>query len=422
MQPDSSTFLITGTTGFLGKLVLEVLLRRREDLGVRRIFVIVRRQGISAEARFQRTVEQSPCLAHLPPDWRSHVNVIEGDLSEPRCGLDDETAARLEGCVTHVIHSAAAVDFNLPLEEATASNVTAALNVVDLAKRCVKLKRLVSVSTAYVTPHPGENVPIEEELATLEGCPKELYDTIRDGRARESELLPRSGHPNTYTFTKNLSEHLVLERARGLPLVLVRPSIISATWRTPFPGWIDSPAAFAAFVALVGSGYMRAIVGNPETRLNLVPADWVAEQLVAASFAPLPDRDPPVRHAVADRHHNPSLAECREVLLDYYRSNPVGRAAKVRYLGPAGVRFRLADLVHNRVPVRLAMLASAKARKRGPQLLSRIALMNRIFPYFTQRTFAFRSSHFFDESRFDRREYLSVVAEGVSRHLLQRPR
>ena len=46
-------FLLTGVTGFLGKVVLEELLRRREELGVERVHVVIRpRKQRSPAERF----------------------------------------------------------------------------------------------------------------------------------------------------------------------------------------------------------------------------------------------------------------------------------------------------------------------------------------------------------------------------------
>lgn len=46
--------------------------------------------------------------------------------------------------------------------------------------------------------------------------------------------------PNTYTFTKALAENLLVDEAGGLPVAIVRPSIVTAAWKEPFPGWIDN--------------------------------------------------------------------------------------------------------------------------------------------------------------------------------------
>ena len=69
---------------------------------------------------------------------------------------------------------------------------------------------------------------------------------------------------------------------------IVRPSIVSACRTHPVPGWIDSGAAFAAFVAMIGAGKLRVLNGDPDTRLDVVPCDAVSRRIVAAAFAPPP--------------------------------------------------------------------------------------------------------------------------------------
>ena len=41
--------------------------------------------------------------------------------------------------------------------------------------------------------------------------------------------------PNTYTYTKAMAETLLLEEAKGLPVAIVRPSIVGASWEEPMP-------------------------------------------------------------------------------------------------------------------------------------------------------------------------------------------
>ena len=42
--------------------------------------------------------------------------------------------------------------------------------------------------------------------------------------------------PNTYTFTKALAENILQTEGAGLPLSIIRPSIVAAAWRDPEPG------------------------------------------------------------------------------------------------------------------------------------------------------------------------------------------
>lgn len=48
--------------------------------------------------------------------------------------------------------------------------------------------------------------------------------------------------PNVYAYTKALGEQLLQKdcRENGIPLAVVRPSIVTASVKEPFPGWIDN--------------------------------------------------------------------------------------------------------------------------------------------------------------------------------------
>jgi fatty acyl-CoA reductase len=41
--------------------------------------------------------------------------------------------------------------------------------------------------------------------------------------------------PNTFTYTKYIAETLLQQEAENLPVVIVRPSTIGASWKDPFP-------------------------------------------------------------------------------------------------------------------------------------------------------------------------------------------
>ena len=111
-------YLLTGATGFLGKVLLEELLRQREELGVAQVSVLIRPRGVvSAEKRFLREVVPSDCFSSLPPDWTDYVAVVEGQLEQPGLDLDQSMRDEITGRVTHVLHAAAAIAFDLTLPE-----------------------------------------------------------------------------------------------------------------------------------------------------------------------------------------------------------------------------------------------------------------------------------------------------------------
>ena len=242
---DREVFL-TGASGFIGKVILESLLARSEALGVSRVHVLLRpKYGQDAAQRFANEVERSRCFLNLSPGWTDRVSVVSGELALPGCGLTSAAASRLAERITHVIHGAASVEFDQPLERAAEDNITSSLNVLELAKGFRRLESMVSLSTAYVTPHPKATrpkktkravdlpaaPPIDEELIPLPYPATGIYNGIRNGEIDEEQLLRETGHPNTYTLSKCIAEHLLAERKGKISLTVLRPSIVSAAWR-----------------------------------------------------------------------------------------------------------------------------------------------------------------------------------------------
>ena len=63
--------------------------------------------------------------------------------------------------------------------------------------------------------------------------------------------LFRGEHPNTYVFTKGLAEQLILDKGQNLPLAIVRPSIVVASWKYPVKGWVDNLNGPTGCVSLI---------------------------------------------------------------------------------------------------------------------------------------------------------------------------
>ncbi len=417
--------LLTGCTGFVGKVVLEELLRRREELGVEAVHLLIRpRRGKTAEERFDQYVVPSPCFSRLEPGWRQYCHPVAGDITSDGLGLAAGDAARLRDEVTHVIHCAASVRFDLPIAQAARINITGALDVLDFARGCPGLRRLVDVSTAYVTPHPGDGVPIHETLVDLPFDPEEVYATIIAGKADERALLAHSRHANTYTLTKCLAEVLLARRRGDTPLTLLRPSIVSACRRYPFPGWIDSRAAYAAFISLLGAGYLRVVRIDPRVAVDLVPCDDVAARIISCAFEPALQAPLVVRHAVAGLQNSGTLADLSGHHERYFQAHPHERPARWAYRGRSTALFRVNEWMHHHVPLRAARMAARMRRRRKEEvkigkLSAALGSLDRVFHYFGHHTFDFRTA-FPPLEDFELSPYLDTISEGISHHLLKR--
>ena len=74
MKTAEREVLLTGVTGFIGKVILESLLARADLLGVRRVHILIRpKSGQDASQRFTNEVERSRCFENLAPGWTDRV-------------------------------------------------------------------------------------------------------------------------------------------------------------------------------------------------------------------------------------------------------------------------------------------------------------------------------------------------------------
>ena len=241
-------------------------------LGVERVHVR-RAAGKRRASRSSASATRSLALAVLRAGsrggWRERVLASSrATAARADSGLDPALAARLAASVTHVMHCAASVELRPARcgEAATANVDERAARARAGAARLPRLDALVDVSTAYVTPHPGDGVPVEERWRRCRGRrPRSTTRSAPGARRADAEaaLLRETGHPNTYTLTKSLAEHLLTERRGGLPLALVRPSIISAASAGRSRAGSTARAAFALFAVAVGTGRMRAVMARP---------------------------------------------------------------------------------------------------------------------------------------------------------------
>ncbi|MDH5235091.1 MAG: 1-acyl-sn-glycerol-3-phosphate acyltransferase, partial [Gemmatimonadota bacterium] len=249
----------------------------------------------------------------------------------------------------------------------------------------------------------------------LPGDATEMLAEIEAETTSDVDWLARTGYPNTYTLTKAIAERLLFERRGSIPLSIVRPSVITASRVTPFPGWIDSTSGFGAFATMIGLGHLRVVVGRPDARLDLIPVDDVSDRVIEEAHAA--QEETTIRHATAGKALSPSVHECWDEIHTYFRMHPIDRRPARRYLGPAGPRFALAEALHHRLPIAFAEMSSPVRRRQAKRLASRLDYLNDVFPYFTTRTFDFRSSRPLD-AEHQPRAFVRTVCRGLAQHVL----
>lgn len=410
--------ILTGATGFVGKVVLFDLLSQKEKLNIDKIFLIIRDKGVrTAKSRFNNEISKSPLFDSLSnKKILESVIPISGEISLKNCDLSDEDTNNLISNTTHIIHCAASVDFDLPIEEATISNIDASINLLELAKKCKNLKKMVAVSTAYVTPHrEGE---IKEELHILPFDAEDTYKDIKLGIADEVRLLKQSGHPNTYTLTKCLSENIIFNRKENVPLTIVRPSIVSSTLKNPYPGWIDSASTIAAFVVLQSIGYCKIINNNKNTKLNFVPCDIVSENIIKETFSTYTGFN--IRYAISAGIKNaPTQVELAKIMHEYFSKYKHGKKPIDWEFADSQNEFIVKDFFKNKLLLNTIGFFNKKSSEKIKKLHSKVDRILSLFEYFTNNTFDFVTKHNDVNIEYDQLEYTKILTEGVSKRILK---
>jgi long-chain acyl-CoA synthetase len=199
---DRKVFLI-GSTGFLGKVTLSMLLHRFPNVG--RVYVTVRaRSQEESETRFWNNVITAPPFDPLRERYgsaldgfiRDKVAIVGGDIAEHNLGFSDEEAQQIADDIDVVINSAGNVTFNPTLESALRTNVVGTQNVIAFTKR-MKRPCLIHISTCFVAGNRSGAVwenddvlgyfPRKDEVKGVEfSVEREILDCAKmSERARE---------------------------------------------------------------------------------------------------------------------------------------------------------------------------------------------------------------------------------------------
>jgi nucleoside-diphosphate-sugar epimerase len=237
------SILLTGVTGFLGKVLLWKIL---DDNQYDKIFVFIRtKKGVSPQERLEKIAMGRDC---------SNIHVLPFDLSELN---EDSFSCDFFDSVQHVIHSAASVSFNNPFLKEYQENVTNTMNLLNsVVTKCNNLKSFVHISTAFVQPRDEKNL--------LKNKTNEIIET-------------NDHHLDTYTQTKNICEHALIRECaqKNIDLKIIRPSIIGPSLSFPYNGFVDNYLASTGAVILYKQGVFKII--SKRHTANIIPVDIVVD-------------------------------------------------------------------------------------------------------------------------------------------------
>src|SRR5215207_444128 len=382
---DGQRIAVTGSTGFLGTALVERLLRCVPGCELVLLIRAGKRSGVEQRAR--REVFRNDAFDRLrdqlgkdgfDAEVARRVTVIAGDVGSDGLRLDDAGRAALASCDI-VIHSAATVAFDSPLDSAVEVNLLGPSRIVTTLNELGVTPHMVSVSTCYVAGNRRGGAPeapvhdspfyvdvdwrrevdgarrarsdADSQSRTPEalvrfrkearaelgaaGTPALAAKTeqrretwvrermVEAGRARAASL----GWPDAYAYTKALGERALLQGRGDVPVTIVRPSIIESSLAEPRPGWIRVFRMAEPVIISYARGLLKEFPGVPEGTVDVIPVDLVVAAIIDAA-AGGPPADGPEVVQVASGSANPlRYRKLVELVQGWFTEHPLYDAA-----------------------------------------------------------------------------------------------
>jgi len=246
----NNTIFLTGATGLVGGHLLARMLHQDKTA---RIVALVRSDSENhARQRLENAVKRLGL--ELSDEDFERIQLVVGDITEDKLGISTEEYDELARQVTHVIHSAASVEFTLSLEEVRKVNTEGTKTIMAFAKRANAMGSLCKVayiSTAYVSG-------------------------MQTGRILEDSDHEPTEFSNTYERAKYEADSYVRSLMAELPIMVFRPSIIVGDSQN---GRTSRFNVLYPMTRLLCKGDLRFIPGSADTKLDVVPVDFVADAI-----------------------------------------------------------------------------------------------------------------------------------------------
>jgi NAD(P)-dependent dehydrogenase (short-subunit alcohol dehydrogenase family) len=254
------SYFVTGATGFIGRYVVEELLRNREG----DIYVLVR---AGSQDKLDRLIAER---------WNSsdRIKPVAGDLTEAKLGVSDDWIAANKGSIDHFFHLAAVYDMTADEQANERMNVQGTRNAVELA----------NALEAGILHHTSS--------VAAAGLYKGLF---REDMFDEGQTLP-----SAYHRTKFESEKIAREEST-VPWRVYRPAIVVGHSQTGEMDKIDGPYYFFKAIQKLRHWLPEwvPLIGPELGYTNIVPVDYVAAAM--DHIAHQPDLDGQAFHLTSPK-------------------------------------------------------------------------------------------------------------------------
>ncbi|KAL8749393.1 MAG: hypothetical protein Q9199_007714, partial [Rusavskia elegans] len=243
--PDAQVVLLTGATGGLGSQLVSQL---SFNPSISKIYCLLR--GQEPLTRLQSSLQDRKLDLQT-----SKITALASDLTLPSLGLDEATFSEMQSSITHIIHAAWPVNFQLPLPSFE-PHIQGLYNLLQLSLSSphtspAKLLFCSSVSTALGAPSPSH-----------------IPESVIEDLDHASDM--------GYGRSKLVGEHIVAAAVRtaGAQASILRIGQVVGDGK--FGMWNDSEA----FPSIVRSALTMGVLPELPIKCEWLPVDTLAECVI----------------------------------------------------------------------------------------------------------------------------------------------
>lgn len=245
IEKDSLHF-ITGATSLFGSEYLSAVLAA--DNRCRCALLIRAKSQSTAEIKANNLMHYLYGGGALYERMRQRIDVYRGDISEKHFGLDLNVWLELSQSINYIFHGASNSNISDSDDNLYSVNVMGTVSVLNFALKCNQLRRMLHISTAYVSGN-------------------------KSGQISPDELDMKRQVNDYYQLSKRVAEKLVREQFEKLPIVILRPSTIVGH---SISGRTISYKAFYYLTRMLITGHRITYPCSKNGKVEAIPADWAA--------------------------------------------------------------------------------------------------------------------------------------------------
>ncbi|XP_052752502.1 putative fatty acyl-CoA reductase CG5065 [Galleria mellonella] len=301
--------LLTGGSGFMGKVLIEKLLYSIPDLG--NIYVLMRpKRGKSFTQRLE-DMQRLPLFDRLRqerPAALKKIKALQGDVLFENFSLSEKDIEELSKEISVFFHFAATLKLEAPLKDNVNMNTSGTVRALNVARRLKNLAIFVHLSTAFCYP---DYESLGERIHAPPANPEDIMRIIEWMDDKQLKALTPSllgAHPNCYTYSKRLAENVIEKAYDELPVAIARPSIVCPTVLEPMSGWVDSLNGPVGLMLGAGKGVIRTMLCDGSLNAQVIPVDTAINALIVMGMveATKKEKSPTVPvYNLNNGHQNP---------------------------------------------------------------------------------------------------------------------